>query len=163
MSDLKIQPAIVSDVPLILSLIKELAAVEEFPFEVTVTAEDLKKNLFGKHPSAEALLVYAGDDLAGFAVFYQTFATTTGQPGLHLDDLYIRSEFQGRGIGRKVLAHLARIAKQRDCVRFEWWVLESNVRAKNFYEKIGARELEELEIYRLRENGIDELSNKLDR
>lgn len=163
MNNIEIRPATVSDVPQILTLIKELAEIEEFPFEVTVTAEDLKKNLFGKQPAAESLLVYVADNLAGFAVFYQTFATTTGQPGLHLDDLYVRSEFQGKGVGTKMLSHLASIAKQRNCARFEWWVLESNVQAINFYEKIGAQELEELKIYRLQENDIREPTDKQDR
>lgn len=162
MSNLKIQPATSSDVPLLLSLIKELAEVEKLPYEVTVTAEDLRKNLFGKHKSAEALLVYMADKVAGYAVFYQTFATATGRPGLHLDDLYIRSEFQGRGIGKKMLRHLASLVKHRDWARFEWWVLDSNDKAIGFYENIGARELEELHIYRLSESNINELSNKLD-
>ena len=163
MSKFRIQPATVTDVPLILSLIKELAEVEKFPFEITVTEEDLEKSLFGEHPAAEVIIGYLGNDPVGFAAYYQTFATTTGRPGLHLDDLYVRPQFQGSGIGKKILGHLANLAKDRGCARFEWWALVSNDKAIGFYENIGARNMHELRIFRLKEQDILDVSNKLDR
>ena len=162
-TDCKIRTAVVSDVPLILSLIKELAEIEKFPFEITVTERDLEKSLFGTSPAAEVLIFELGEDTAGFAVFYQTFATTTGRPGLHLDDLYVRPQFQGSGIGKKILGHIASLARDRGCSRFEWWALETNEKAIGFYQSVGARKMDELRIFRLQEEDIKDVSERLDR
>jgi GNAT superfamily N-acetyltransferase len=158
MNDLIIRPAVESEVPLIHTLIRELADTEEFPFPITVTESLLRNSLFGDHPAAEALLGFLNDKLVGFAVFYETFATTTGKRGLHLDDLFIRSEFQGKGYGRVFLRHLARIARNRDCARFEWWTLKTNINAIRFFQSVGARPMEELLIFRTHEDSLDKLA-----
>ncbi len=163
MTNLDIRQAEESDVTLILILIKELAKAEGFPHEVSVTETDLKKNLFGDNPAAEVLLFYLNDEPAGFVVYYQTFSTTTGKTGLHLDDMYIRPNFQGRGIGKKALGTLASIAYKRGCGRFEWWALKWNEKAVGFYENIGARKMSELRIFRLQGEEIWSVSDRLDR
>ena len=163
MDGFKIKAAEKTDVPLILSFIRELAEIEEFPFEITVTDADLERSLFGEHPAAEVLLFYLGAEPVGFAVYYQTFATATGKPGLHLDDLYIRPQFQGAGIGKKALGYLASLAKERGYGRFEWWALKWNERAIGFYESIGARNMQELRIFRLQEDDIRSVSDILNR
>lgn len=159
MTDLLIRPAKESEVPDILTLIHELADVEEFPFPITVTERALRGSLFGEHPAAEALLGFCGDTLAGFAVFYETFATTTGKRGLHLDDLFVRPEFQGKGYGRAFLRHLAQVARSRDCARFEWWALRTNVNAIRFFQSIGARPMEELLIFRTVDGALEKLAD----
>lgn len=162
MTELAVRKAKKSDAALIQALIKELAQAEQFPHAVSVTEADLKKNLFGENPAAEVLLFYQNDKPVGFAVFYQTFATTTGRTGLHLDDLYIRPEFQGQGIGKKALGVLASIAKERGCGRFEWWALKWNQRAIELYENIGAHKMKELRVFRLQEEDIERVSAEWD-
>ncbi len=158
MSDLHIRPAEPSDIQNLLSLIQELAFVEAFPFPVTVNAVTLTDSLFGLQPAAEALLAFSNHQLAGFAVFYQTFATTTGRRGLHLDDLFIRPEFQGHGYGRVLLQHLAKIEQSRDCARFEWWALKTNTNAARFFQYLGARQIDELVIFRTHGNSLAALA-----
>ncbi len=160
MNEFVVKKAEATDAALVEVLIRELARAEEFPHEVTVSVDDLEKNLFGENPAAEVLLFYQDDTPAGFAVYYETFATTTGRRGLHLDDLYIRPEFQGRGIGKKALGVLASIAKERGCGRFEWWALKWNQRAIDLYENIGAHKMKELRIFRLQEEDIKRVSTQ---
>jgi len=154
--ELRIVPACAEDAPLLLELIGELALAEKFPDELTVSEEDLVQHLFGEEPAAEALLGYLGPEPVSFAVFYSTFATSTGKPGLHLDDLYVRPKAQGKGVGRKMLCHLAGLARERGCARFEWWALEWNEEAIAFYEKVGARDLGHLRVFRLAGEALDE-------
>lgn len=163
MTELDIKPAAESDIPLILDLIRELAVAENFPGEVTATEQELKENLFGEHPAAEALLLYVKDVPAGYVIFYHSFSTVIGKKGLHLDDLYVRPEFQRYGIGKKALGRLATIAKKRGCGRFEWWALKWNDSATSFYERIGAHKMKELRIFRLQGDEIVSVSEKLDR
>ncbi|NQZ80896.1 MAG: GNAT family N-acetyltransferase [Colwellia sp.] len=157
----KILPAKKENSALILQFIKELAVVEEFPFEVSVTRKDLENNLFSDTPEAQAIICYQDNRPCGFAVFYFTFSTTTGKRGLHLDDLYIQPEYQGQGQGKKVLIHLAKLARKKSCARFEWWALRTNVAALKFYQKIGAKSLNELLIFRLNSAEIINLSNEI--
>lgn len=159
LSTLKIKAAKKEDSELILRFIKELAIAEEFPFEISVTREDIENNLFGSSPDAEAIIVSVDKKVCGFAVFYYTFSTTTGRRGLHLDDLYIQPDYQGQGLGKKVLVYLSQLALQKNCARFEWWALKTNDSAIKFYKKIGARTLEEMTIFRLDSDGISELSH----
>lgn len=157
---LEIRAAQPADVALLADLIRELAVVERFPHPVTVTPDDLLANLFGPQPAAQALIAEADGEVAGFAVYYATFSTTTGRPGLHLDDLFIRPAFQGRGYGKALLAHVAGIAQQRGCARFEWWTLKSNQPALRFYEAVGARRVEELAVHRVQGGAIEELAGR---
>lgn len=158
MTELVLKPAEARDAPLLLDLIRELAEAEEFPFPVTVTESDLRNSLFGSQPAAEAVLGFSEGKLVGFAVFYETFATTTGKRGLHLDDLFIRPEAQGNGFGRALLRHLAGIATERGCARFEWWALRTNINAIRFFQSVGARPMEELVIFRTQDESLKELT-----
>ncbi|MGB5705780.1 MAG: GNAT family N-acetyltransferase [Arenicellales bacterium] len=146
---LEILPAKKTDSGLILRYIKELTEAEKFPFNVSVTQADIETNLFGATPAAEALIIYQQQNPCGFAVYYHTFSTTTGRRGLHLDDLYIEPKAQGQGLGKKVFSYLARLALDRHCARFEWWAVKTNVDAIRLYENMGARDLEEISIFRL--------------
>jgi len=148
MDTLDIRPATPSDVELLLRLIHELALAEQFPFDVTANETDLRNSLFGPKPAAEAVIAECGSEVAGFAVFYETFATTTARRGLHLDDLFIRPAFQGKGLGRKLFEHIGHIAHARECARFEWWSLRTNTKAIAFYDALGARPMEELLVFR---------------
>ena len=158
MKDLMLRAAEKDDTQLLLSLIRELAEAEAFPFPVTVTEGDLRQSLFGANPAAEAVLGFVSDQPVGFAVFYETFATTTGRRGLHLDDLFVRSEHQGKGFGRALLRYIARVAKDRGCARFEWWCLRTNDNAIRFYQAMGARALEELLVFRMDEESLSKLA-----
>ncbi|BFM48741.1 GNAT family N-acetyltransferase [Marinomonas sp. THO17] len=145
---------------LILKYIHDLAVAEGFPFEITVTESDIETNLLGQNSHATALILQYDDQPCGFAVFYYTFSTTTGKPGLHLDDLYVEPEFQGKGIGKKTLVHLAKLAQQQDCARFEWWALKTNDSAIKFYLSMGAQPLEELSVFRLDQAQIERIATE---
>ncbi|GAB2863562.1 GNAT family N-acetyltransferase [Pseudoduganella ginsengisoli] len=155
---LLIRAAHPSDAALLVDLIRELAVVEGFPHPVTVTADDLQASLFGPQPAAHALVAQADGEVAGFAVYYETFATTTGKRGLHLDDLFVRPAFQGRGYGKALLAHVAGIAELRGCARFEWWALNTNEPALRFYQAVGAQRMEELVVHRVQGSAIRDLA-----
>jgi ribosomal protein S18 acetylase RimI-like enzyme len=146
---LQIRRATEADAAIVLHYIKALALAEGFPFTVSVTIADLEENLLSSHSNAQAVLVYQDDKPCGFAVYYYSFSTTTGKRGLHLDDLYIDPDYQGQGVGRKVLAHLANLAISENCARFEWWALKTNDRAIDFYKKLGAKSLDETIILRV--------------
>lgn len=156
---LKIRHVTIDDVPLLLHLIRELAAVEDYPHPLTVSEDDLRASLFGPHPAAEAVLGEVAGEAAAFAVFYESFATTTGRRGLHLDDLLVRPRYQGAGYGKAMLAHVAALAVERRCARFEWWSLRSNEAAHRFYAGIGARQMEELVVHRLQGDEIASLAS----
>jgi GNAT superfamily N-acetyltransferase len=158
MAELEIRPAAERDVPLILSLIRELAEYERLSHEVVATEGTLADSLFGKRPAAEVLLGYAGDDPAGFALFFHSFSTFLGRPGIYLEDLYVRPEFRGAGVGRAFLRHLARLAKDRGCGRLEWWVLDWNEPAIRFYEALGAIPMADWTVYRIAGEALDELA-----
>lgn len=158
MTELHFKPAEARDTPLLLGLIRELTEAEEFPFPVTVTESDLRDSLFGPHPAAEALLCLSEGKVVGYAVFYETFATTTGKRGLHLDDLFILPEAQGNGFGRAFLRHLAEIATDRGCARFEWCVLKTNINAIRFYQSVGACPVDELLIFRTQDESLKKLT-----
>jgi GNAT superfamily N-acetyltransferase len=153
---LSIVKASPDDVPLLLDFIRELAEAEEFPDELTVTAEDLHESLFGSNPAAEAVIGYLNESPVSFAVFYHTFATSTGRRGLHLDDLFVRPQVRRQGVGKRMLGYLANLARERGCVRFEWWALEWNERAISFYERLGAKDLTHLRVFRLTGEALEQ-------
>ena len=158
MAELEICPATERDVPLILSLIRQLAEYERLSHEIVATEEILRDSLFGARPAAEVLLGYVGDDPAGFALFFHSFSTFLGRPGIYLEDLYVRPEFRGAGVGRVFLRHLARLAKDRGCGRLEWWVLDWNEPAIKFYEELGAVPMGDWTVYRIAGEALDELA-----
>lgn len=133
----------------IAALIRELAAYERAPDAVVFDLEELRRHLFGPDPKARVLLAEEGGRVVGFALFFRTFSTWLGKPGLFLEDLFVRPEFRGRGHGRALLTALARLALLEGCARLEWRVLDWNEPAIRFYERLGARPLREWITYRL--------------
>jgi GNAT superfamily N-acetyltransferase len=133
-----IVPAQEADVGLILGLIRELADYEKLSHEVSATEASLRHALFGLRPAAEALIARVGGECAGFALYFHNFSTFLGSRGLYLEDLFVRPAFRGAGVGTALLRHLARLALERECGRFEWAVLDWNRSARVFYESLGA-------------------------
>lgn len=144
-----IRSATDGDLPLILAFITELAAYEELSHEVSATEAGLRATLFGPRPAAEVVIGELDGRPVGFAVFFQSFSTFLGRPGLYLEDLFVRPEWRGHGFGTRLLAHLARIALDRGFGRMEWSVLDWNETALRVYRRIGARALEEWTVQRL--------------
>lgn len=153
-----IAPATVADVPLILALIRELAAYEKLSPEVVATEEGLRATLFGEHPYAETLLAREDGESAGFALFFHNYSTFAGRPGIYLEDLYVRPEFRGRGIGRALLAHLAHLAVERGCARLEWAVLDWNEPSIGFYRSLGAVPMDDWTVFRLAGGALERLA-----
>ena len=158
MPELEIRAATEDDVPLILSLIKELAGYERLSHEVVATEETLRASLFGERQVAETLLAHLGDDPAGFALFFYNFSTFLDRPGIYLEDLYVRPEYRGAGVGRVLLVHLAGLARHRDCGRLEWSILDWNEPAIGFYESIGASPVSGWTVYRVTGRALEELA-----
>ena len=159
---LVIRAAAADDVPLVLSLIHELAEYEQMADQVVATEADVHRALFGATPHAEAVIAMLGDTPVGFALFFHSFSTFLAKPGLYLEDLYVRPDFRGRGFGRRLLVHLARIAKQRDCGRFEWAVLDWNELAIRSYRRAGAVPMDEWTVFRLTGDALDRLATEDD-
>jgi GNAT superfamily N-acetyltransferase len=145
----KLRAAEARDVAGIVGLIHELAEFEKLSHLVQVTPQSLQPQLFGPRPAAEAVVAEADGRVVGFALFFANFSTFLGKPGLYLEDLYVQPAFRGRGIGAALLKHLAALARQRDCGRFEWSVLDWNVDAIRIYERMGATLLPEWRICRV--------------
>ena len=137
------------DCALILSLIRELAEFEKLLHEVQASEETLRENLFGTQPRAEVLIAEVDGQTAGFALYFHNFSTFLGKPGLYLEDLYIRPAFRGRGYGRSIMQQLARLAVDRGCGRFEWWVLDWNHPAVEFYRSLGAEAMSDWTVQRV--------------
>ena len=156
----RIRPAVESDVPLVLALIRELAAYERMAGEVSAAEADVRQALFGPSPAAEAVIAAADDGPAGFALFFHNFSTFTGKRGLYLEDLYVRPAYRGRGIGRGLLRHLARLARERGCRRFEWSVLDWNAPAIRSYRRAGAVPMDDWTVYRLAGAALDRLADE---
>ena len=156
----EIRTARVEDVPIILQLIRDLATYERAPNEVTATEEQLVEVLFGPRPSAEVMLAFEEDTAVGFAVFFHNFSTWLGRPGLYLEDLFVKPEVRGKGYGRALLVHLAKIARERGCARMEWAVLDWNDPAIQFYHKLGAAPMDEWTVFRLTGDGIAKLAEQ---
>jgi GNAT superfamily N-acetyltransferase len=154
MNDIRIVPACSEDVPIILNLIRALGEYERMTNEVVATEEGLRTWLFGERPAAEVVLAYAGETVVGFALFFHNFSTFLGRPGLYLEDLFVIPEWRDRGIGRRLIIHLADIAVRRGCGRMEWAVLDWNESAIGFYERMGARVMKEWQLCRLTGDGL---------
>ena len=157
----EIRAAVEGDVPLILAFIRELAEYENLSHEVSATEEVLKESLFGERCVAEALLAHSGGEPAGFALFFHNFSTFLGRPGIYLEDLYVRPEFRGSGIGRALLVHLAKLAKERGCGRLEWWVLDWNEPSIGFYKNLGAVAMDDWTVYRVTGEALEKLSTSI--
>jgi GNAT superfamily N-acetyltransferase len=146
---IRIERATERDVPLILELIQGLAVYEKLAHEVTATEAGLRETLFGARPAADVIIAYAGDTPAGFALFFPNYSTFLGKPGLYLEDLFVRPEYRGKGLGLALMKRLAQIAVERGCGRFEWSVLDWNEPAIGFYESLGAKLMDGWSIVRV--------------
>lgn len=158
MPNFSIRAATVDDVPLVLRFIKALADYEKLPHEVTATEDLLRRNLFTERKTAEVLLAFEGDGAVGFAVFFHNFSTFLGKPGIYLEDVFIRPEFRGRGYGKALMVSVARLAKERDCGRFEFSVLDWNKPSLDFYRSLGAVAMDEWTVQRMTRPSIDTLA-----
>jgi len=136
--DLRFRGATTEDVGLILSFIYELAAYEQLAHQVTATEEDLLSSLFGQHACAQVVFVESAGQPIAFAAFFYYFSTFTGRPDLYLEDLYVKPNARGQGIGTHLLFHLAGLAKARNCAAIRGWVLDSNQSAIDLYRHLGA-------------------------
>jgi GNAT superfamily N-acetyltransferase len=146
---IQLRSATRADVPVIAELIRGLARFEKLEHEVVMTEELLASALFGDRPYAEVVLAEDDGRPEGFALFFHNFSTFLGRPGIYLEDLFVLPEHRGSGIGRMLLAHLARLAVERGCGRLEWAVLDWNRDAIQFYERLGARPNSDWTVYRL--------------
>ena len=157
-SEFRIEKATVNDVPAILQCIKGIAEYERLSHEVTATEAGLRESLFGESPAAEVVLAYAREDLAGFAVYMHNYSTFLGQRGMYLEDLFVFPQHRSRGIGSRLLAYVAGVAVERDCGRFEWAVLDWNETAIRFYERLGAKAMDEWTVYRMTGDALTQLT-----
>ena len=144
-----IRPAVDSDTAILLHLIRDLAEYEQLLAAVVATEADLRAALFGPRPCAEAVLAECDGQPAGFALFFTSFSTFVGRPGIYLEDLFVRPAFRRRGIGRALFQHVARVAVERNCGRLEWSVLDWNEPAIQFYRSLGATAMSEWTVFRL--------------
>lgn len=158
MTDFAIRPATKADVPVILSLIRELAEYEREPDAVVATEADLHEVLFARQPLVEVLLALEAEKPVGFALYFYSFSTWMGRPGLYLEDLFVRPTARRKGYGRALLERLAQIAHERGCGRMEWAVLDWNEPAIQFYKELGAIPMSEWTVFRLTEEGIANLA-----
>lgn len=157
-NDVQIRAASEADVPVLFDLILELAGYEKLSDKVSGDAEVLRRSLF-EEKAAEALLLETPDGEAiGYAIFFTTFSTFECRSGIWLEDVYVRPEHRRGGIGREVMEHLARLAAKRGHVRLEWVALDWNEPAISFYEKLGARTLDDWRVFRLERDGIKRLA-----
>jgi GNAT superfamily N-acetyltransferase len=158
-SEFQIRPAMPADVPLVLAFVRELAEYEHLGHLVSATEQRLRESLFGTHPGAQVLLGFAGEAPAGFAVYFHNFSTFLGVKGLWLEDLYVRPALRRHGYGRALLLHVARIARDRGCGRFEWAALDWNETAIRFYKSLGAVALDDWTIFRVTGPALGKLAD----
>ena len=155
-----IRPARPDDAPTIANLIRDLAVYEKLEDQARATAADLARHLFGDRPVAEVLVAELAGEPVGYALYFATFSTFRGQPGLFLEDLFVRPEHRGQGIGKALLAAVARIAVERGCGRLEWSVLDWNAPSIEFYRSQGAVPMDEWTIFRVADLALLELAGK---
>lgn len=157
MSKIRIRLATETDVPLIFSFIKEIAEYEKLSNEVVANKEKVKETLFGKKSYAEVIIAEYENVPVGQALFFHNYSTFLSQPGIYLEDLFVRPKYRGKGIGKELLKSLVKIAKERNCGRVEWVVLNWNKPAIDFYENLGAVPMDEWTTYRLSSEKFDNL------
>ncbi len=159
-ADVRIDPATPDDVPLLLRLIRALADYERMTDQVVATEADVRVALFGDTPAAEAAIARVGGEAVGFALWFYNYSTFLGRQGLYLEDLFVLPEQRGRGIGRALLIHLARVAVSRNCGRMDWSVLNWNDPAIRFYRSLGAQPMDEWTVYRLTGDALTRLAER---
>lgn len=153
-----IRPGTEANVPIILDLIRGLAEYEKLAHLVTATEDRLRRTLFGNHPAAEVMLAYLDAECAGFALFFQNYSTFLAQPGLYLEDLFVKPHLRGQGVGAALLKRLAAMAVERGCGRMEWEVLDWNQPSIEFYKKLGAQAMDAWTKYRLTGEALSRLA-----
>ena len=156
---LRLSFATPDDLPLVFSFIRKLAEYERLSDKVVATEELLRTALFGERPSCEVILARLDDAPVGFALFFHTFSTFLGQPGLYLEDLFVDEEHRGKGIGKALLVELAGIARERGCGRLEWSVLDWNTPSIEFYKSLGAEAKKEWIVFRVADKALDRLAD----
>jgi GNAT superfamily N-acetyltransferase len=159
-SGFQIKSAAESDVSIILSFIKKLASYERLSHEVVATEELLRETLFGEQRTAEVAIGYFETKPVGFVLFFHNYSTFLGKPGLYIEDLFVDEDYRMRGYGRALLLHVARLAKERDCGRLEWAVLDWNQPAIDFYTKLGALPMSEWTVFRITGKSLNELAGQ---
>jgi GNAT superfamily N-acetyltransferase len=159
-SNVTIAPATAADIPAILDFIRKLAEYEKLSDSVAATESDLHEHLFGPSPAAEVILARIAAKPVGFALYFTTFSTFLGRPGIWLEDLFVLPEFRHRGIGRLLLRHVAATAVKRNCGRLEWSVLDWNEPAIQLYRKLGAVAMSEWMIQRVTGDALLRLAGK---
>lgn len=161
--DVRLRPATREDIGQILSFIRELAEYEKLAHEAIADEATLAAQLFGDHPAAEVVIAEVDGRPAGFALFFHNFSTFLGKRGLYLEDLFVRPQYRGLGLGKRLMIHLAKLATERDCGRFEWSVLDWNEPAIRFYRSLDAVGLEEWTVQRLSGPALQALAAQSDR
>lgn len=154
-----IRDARAGDAPLILSFIRELAEYEKLLHEVVASEGDLRETLFGASPKAFAMIAECDGKPAGFALCFYNYSTFQGKPGIYLEDLYVRPEFRGRGLGKMFFQHLAQRALKENCGRIQWWVLNWNEPSIEFYKSMKAVPMNEWTVFRLEGQSIKDVAN----
>jgi GNAT superfamily N-acetyltransferase len=155
----QIRPATPDDVPVVLKLIRDLAAYERLLDSVVATEASLRDSLFGPRPAAEALLAELEDRPVGYAIFFPSFSSFVGRPGIYLEDIYVQPEARGQGIGKALFLRVADLAVERRCGRLEWAVLDWNEPSIRFYESLGAQPLSDWTLYRLSGAALEKLAD----
>ncbi|HEX6576232.1 MAG TPA: GNAT family N-acetyltransferase [Gemmatimonadaceae bacterium] len=158
---IEINKAEKKDIPLILEFIQGLAAYEKLRDSCVATEEKLRETLFSDRPDAEVIIARVEGDPVGFALFFHNYSTFLAKRGLYLEDLFVKPEARGHGVGFALLSELARIAVSRNCGRLEWAVLDWNDLAIDFYRRIGARPLDDWTVFRLTGDALNELASKV--
>ena len=156
---LSIRSATRADLPLIAQFIRDLADYERLAHEVRFDEAVLGERLFGARPYAEVLIGEVDSVAEGFALFFHNFSTFEGKPGIYLEDLFVRPEARGAGLGKAFLQRLAQLAVERDCARLEWWVLDWNEPAIRFYKSLGARPMDDWTTYRVDGDALSALAS----
>ncbi len=141
--------AVEDDVPLILKFIRDIAEYEKLSHQVETTEEKLRDTLFGEKKYAEVILAFDGETPVGFALFFHNYSTFRAKPGIYLEDLFVEPNLRGKGFGKALLNEIIHIAKQRNCGRVEWSVLDWNTPAINFYKSMGAQSMDEWTVFRI--------------
>ena len=155
----KIRPATPLDVPDILNFIKQLAVFEKLEHEVSATEETLRTTLFGSNPRAEVVFMEEAGVKVGFALFFHNYSTFLGKPGLYLEDLFVLPSHRKRGYGKRLLSHLAKVAVERGCGRFEWSVLDWNKTAIDLYLSMGSKPMDEWTVHRVTGQALQSLAS----
>lgn len=153
-----IRPATPDDVPLVLDFVRALAEYEEMADEVVATEQGFAELMFGEHALLECLLAHVDGEPAGFALYFHNVSSFTGRRGLYLEDLFVKPEHRGLGLGKRLLVHLAKLAVERNCARFEWTVLDWNTPAIEFYESLGSKPMNGWTVHRVAGEALERLA-----